>query len=332
MSNTVPKIISGSSIPRKIKEFTFPTTKELVDLYKVRATTYTLGPDLSDNFIMEIGAGPGTITKSILNRAIQYDNCKVSLVERDKRFVPIHEVMKECYPENAYQMVYNDILKWPDVENEIINHWNTLQPGYFNNANRVQVIGNLPFNIASPLIISMLRRMSHNEGFLGHPNVDLLLMFQRDVADRFHATPHNRVISRLTIVSQFVCESKIELKLKAGAFTPAPEVDAALVRFKKREKVLDERIEFEELEKVATYAFNNRRKTLTNNFKNIFKDTEKELKELNMNPKDRPEDYDTDKYCLLTRYIKDFYPKFMKAHINQLLQNKFKRPLEEIEI
>ena len=117
----------------------------------------------------------------------------------------------------------------------IERHWTDLDDRHA----AVRLLGNLPFGIASPLLIQWLKMMALRQGiFQGENNVSMTLMFQKEVAERIVAGPNNPHRSRLSVMAQSICDVKMAYKLPAGVFVPKPKVDAAVVHFERRKEPL----------------------------------------------------------------------------------------------
>ncbi|KAF8975516.1 Dimethyladenosine transferase 1, mitochondrial [Entomortierella lignicola] len=133
-----------------------------------------------------------------------------------------------------------------------------------NNAT-IRLLGNLPFGVASPLLIQWLKMMALQQGIFQSKNkVSMTLMFQKEVAEGIAAPPNHPQRSRLSIMAQSLCDVKLAYKVSSGVFVPKPKVDAAVVHFEKREKPLVPG-SLDRLEDVARYYFNKRRKTIGHN-------------------------------------------------------------------
>ncbi|KAF8917745.1 Dimethyladenosine transferase 1, mitochondrial [Dissophora ornata] len=129
----------------------------------------------------------------------------------------------------------------------------------------IRLLGNLPFGIASPLLIQWLKMMALREGiFQGNNKVSMTLMFQKEVAEGIVAPPNHPERSRLSIMAQSLCDVKIAYRVSSGVFVPKPKVDAAVVHFEKKAEPLMPG-SLDKLEDVARFYFNKRRKTMGNN-------------------------------------------------------------------
>ncbi|KAH7728537.1 Protein T03F1.7 [Aphelenchoides avenae] len=222
-----------------------------------------LAGDLEGAHVVEVGPGPGSITRALLER-----NCnRLDVIEIDHRFIPPLEHLKEA-SDGRLHIHHADVLKtdvgkiWTDADVPRYA-WLDEEPP------PLHIVGNLPFNIASPLIIKYLRDMSHRRSAWAHGRVSLTLTFQYEVAERFVAMVGSQRRSRLTIVSQFVAEPKLLFKIPGTCFVPKPEVDVGVVRFVPRIEPLI-KSSFEVVEKVSRAAYIYRNKHVVKCFKTLY--------------------------------------------------------------
>lgn len=144
----------------------------------------------------------------------------------------------------------------------------------------ISVVGNLPFNVSTPLIIRWIRLMSEQAGFYGLGRVPLTLTFQKEVAERIVAPVLNYQRSRLSIICQNWCDAKIKFTISGKSFLPAPKVDVAVVKFV---PLIEPRINlpFKVIEKFVRHMFHYRskfiRRSLSTLFPNDLKDLNEEL-------------------------------------------------------
>lgn len=243
------------------------------------------GADIcGDDFILEVGPGIGTLTRALSNRA-----AKVVAVEIDDRLFPILDETLEGY-ENVH-VIHGDIL---DIDiHGIVEHYFDGHP--------FKVVANLPYYITSPIIMSFL------EGDL--PYTDMVVMIQREVADRIVAYPGTKDYGALTVAVQYYTEPNIIVKVPASVFMPPPKVDSAMVRLTRRDHLpLDER-EAKLFFQVVKAAFSKRRKTLLNalssySFKEDMGDKDdirKILEGCEIDPSRRGETLSVDEFVSLAR-------------------------------
>jgi 16S rRNA (adenine1518-N6/adenine1519-N6)-dimethyltransferase len=189
--------------------------------------------DLTGRHVVEVGPGPGGLTRALLESAA----AGVVAIELDRRAVAaVEELAAES--EGRLRVVAGDALRL-DVA--------ALVP-----APRL-VVANLPYNVASPLLVGWLRQAAAFER--------LILMFQEEVADRICAPPDSEAYGRLSVLVQWTCEAAIVLRLPPAAFVPPPKVSSAVVRLVPH-AVQPDAATFARMERLTAAAFGQRRKML----------------------------------------------------------------------
>ncbi|MBL4613386.1 MAG: 16S rRNA (adenine(1518)-N(6)/adenine(1519)-N(6))-dimethyltransferase RsmA [Magnetovibrio sp.] len=217
----------------------------LLDLNLTSRIARTAG-DLSNTTVIEVGPGPGGLTRAILAAGAK----KLVAVERDERCIDaLNAYLAPAYPDR-FTVLFGDALE-QDFE--------ALAP-----APR-RIMSNLPYNIATPLLIGWLKNIQAFEG--------LTLMFQKEVADRITALPRTKAYGRLSIMSQWLCEVRAEFNIDARAFTPPPKVQSSVVSFIPRPQPLAP-ASWDAMEKVCATAFGQRRKMLRQSLKSLKLDIE----------------------------------------------------------
>jgi 16S rRNA (adenine1518-N6/adenine1519-N6)-dimethyltransferase len=196
--------------------------------------------DLSGRYVIEVGPGPGGLTRALLDSAAM----SVCVVEVDPRAV---EAMHELAATTAGRLtvVAGDALKIGLAD---------LIP-----APRV-IVANLPYNIGSPLLVGWLRQASQFERFT--------LMFQQEVAERICAAPGTPAYGRLAVLVQWTCTAELVLRVPAAAFVPPPKVASAVVRLTPRAAQPEPAL-FAAMERLTATAFGQRRKMLRSALKSI---------------------------------------------------------------
>ncbi|MGO1075327.1 16S rRNA (adenine(1518)-N(6)/adenine(1519)-N(6))-dimethyltransferase RsmA [Inquilinus sp. CA228] len=243
----------------------------LLDL-NVTARIVREAGDLAGVHVVEIGPGPGGLTRALLASAAD----SVTVVERDRRFRPALEELAAIAGDRL-RVVEADALK-TDIP--------ALVP-----APRA-VIANLPYNVATPLLIGWLRRIDEFRS--------LTLMFQKEVADRLVANPRSHAYGRLSVIAQWRAEVDPLLTLPARAFTPPPKVDSTVVRFRPRAD--REVVPFAAMETVTAAAFGQRRKMLRASLRSLG-DAEALLAEAGLTPTARAEEIDIAGFVRLARAV-----------------------------
>ncbi|KAH9420795.1 mitochondrial transcription factor B1 [Dermatophagoides pteronyssinus] len=235
VSPSVPGKVS--LIPSRLPPL--PTVRDLVRIYRVRARrslsqNFLLNKNINEKIVtsagiqngdhvLEIGPGPGNITRQILERGPQ----QLFVLEKDRRFLPMLEMLADAtYPEQM-KIIVGDVMDYT-FDNLFPEH---LRKEWHEESPAIRIIGNLPFNVSTPLIIRWLRLMSDHSGFYRMGRIPLTLTFQREVAERMIAPVMDHQRSRLSIMCQHLCNVKIRFTIKGKSFVPAPNVDVAVVKF-----------------------------------------------------------------------------------------------------
>lgn len=186
-------------------------------------------PDLSKLDVIEIGPGPGGLTRALVARGAR----RVIAIERDARAIAALQSLVDA-SDGRLQLIEGDAM-----EADVIA---------LSTAPRA-IVANLPYNIATPLLVGWLRRANEF--------ASMTLMFQQEVAQRIVAQPGGKAYGRLAVLVQALAEAKLVLKLPPGAFTPPPKVHSAVVHIVPHAVPL---APMEKLEKITAAAFGQRRK------------------------------------------------------------------------
>ncbi len=205
----------------------------------------------AEDGVLEIGPGIGSLTEKLLDRAK-----KVVSVEIDKTLWPILEEHFSTAPH--FELVKGDILKL-DL--------NALIAEKFSGCKRVKVVANLPYYITTPIIMNFLEA--------GIDVSDIVVMIQREVADRINAKPRSKAYGALSVTAQFYAEPQILFIVPKGVFVPQPKVDSAVIKLSVLEQPVLILKSNEVFFKTVKAAFAQRRKTLLNTLSanlNISKD------------------------------------------------------------
>ena len=223
-----------------------------------------LAGSLEDSTVIEIGPGPGGLTRSLLSTGAK----KLIVIERDSRCLPVLDEISAYYPDKLE--VYNaDAL--------------TFDYSLVSGDPDVRIIANLPYNIATKLLIDWLRPPQWPPFYKS-----MTLMFQKEVALRICATFGTKAYGRLAVISQWRTHPEIVLKLPARAFTPPPKVDSAVVHITPIEPV-GVPCSLRDLETVSAAAFGQRRKMLRSSLRQISKEPLELLARAEIEPEKRAE-------------------------------------------
>ena len=224
--------------------------------------------------VVEIGPGPGGLTRALL----QAGAARVVAVERDERCVAALAELAEAYP-GRLEIVPGDALALDAA---------SLVP-----APR-RIIANLPYNVATPLLIGWLRQIGQWQA--------LGLMFQKEVADRLTARPRSKAYGRLSVLTQWLTEADSAFDIPPGAFMPPPKVTSTVTVLRPRPAPLAP-AEFGAIEKVTAAAFGQRRKMLRGSLKSLGGDAEALCRAAGVEPTARAEELDVEQFCALARLI-----------------------------
>jgi 16S rRNA (adenine1518-N6/adenine1519-N6)-dimethyltransferase len=196
--------------------------------------------DLAGRHLVEIGPGPGGLTRALLDS----DAANVTVVELDQRAVEaMHELAASA--NGRLKVIHGDALSLDAA---------SLTP------KPRQIIANLPYNIATPLLIAWLRKAQEFER--------LTLMFQQEVAERICAQPATDAYGRLSILARWTCQVGLVLSIPPAAFVPPPKVYSAVVRLTPHAAQPDPLL-FAAMERLTAAAFGQRRKMLRRALKPI---------------------------------------------------------------
>ena len=238
--------------------------------------------DINENkIVMEIGSGYGNLTKGIASMKPK----KILAIEKDKKLASF--LKKEFEDDKNVKIINRDIL---DIIKEN------------NSENNIIVIGNLPYNVSTKILASliMLRKWP--------PWYDILiLMFQKEVADRILAKPHTKEYGRLSILSNWRLEIKKHFDISKNSFFPKPKVNSTLLSFKPKKNNLFNLKNPKNLEKVTRILFSNRRKMINKNFHKLFRGNKSMVQNLKINLHKRPEELSNEMfYKIALQYEKLF--------------------------
>jgi 16S rRNA (adenine1518-N6/adenine1519-N6)-dimethyltransferase len=206
--------------------------------------------------LVEIGPGQGALTAGLLA-----SGCRLDAIELDRDLVP---GLRERFGDEASFRIHQaDALRFDFA--------NLADPGQ-----RLRVVGNLPYNISTPLIFHLL-------GFAGHID-DMHFMLQREVVNRLAAEPGSKAWGKLGVMAQYHCDVEALFEVPPGAFHPPPRVVSAVVRLVPRK--VDGEVAAR-LRRVAAAAFSQRRKTLRNTLRDLV--DVQQLERLGIDPSARAE-------------------------------------------
>lgn len=248
----------------------------LLDL-NLTAKIARLAGELSTHDVLEIGPGPGGLTRGLLATGARH----VLAIEKDKRCLPALQDIAAAHP-GRLTVLNADALEF--------------DPGPYLMP-PMRIVANLPYNVGTELLVRWLTPPEWPPCWNS-----LTLMFQREVAERIVAQPGAKAYGRLALLAQWRCTAQIVLGLPPEAFTPPPKVSSAVVhltalpapRYPADPKVL---------EHVVAMAFNQRRKMLRAALRGLAPDIEDRLIAAGIKPTDRAETVHLEQFCALARLI-----------------------------
>lgn len=202
---------------------------------------------LKEGTVIEIGPGPGGLTRAILMGGAE----RLIAIEYDGRAILALESLRHA-SNNRLHLIQQDALK--TNLDDLAKSLSCLRP--------YTIVANLPYNIATPLLTRWLEEI-HKEP---EKYSELVLMFQKEVAQRIVAKPGSKAYGRLSIISQWLCDCKIMFDVPASAFTPPPKVTSSIVRLIPK-KQAGKKIDFSVMEKITAAAFGQRRKMIRGSLK-----------------------------------------------------------------
>jgi 16S rRNA (adenine1518-N6/adenine1519-N6)-dimethyltransferase len=233
--------------------------------------------DLTGADVLEIGPGPGGLTRGLLSEGARH----VVAVEKDPRCIPALEEIAAACP-GRLTVIQGDALE--------VDLAGRLTPP-------VKIAANLPYNVGTELLVRWLTPP------VWPPFWDsLTLMFQREVAERIVAKPDSKAYGRLAILAQWRCDARIVMDLPPQAFTPPPKVSSAVVHLKALPAPrfpADAAV----LSRVVATAFNQRRKMLRASLRGLAPGIEDRLAEAGIDPTLRAEDVSLERFCALARVL-----------------------------
>lgn len=232
--------------------------------------------DIAGKNVVEIGPGPGGLTRSLLRAGAK----KLWAVEFDSRAVAALEGLKAASG-GRLEVLHADALQTDLM---------ALVP-----PPRV-IAANLPYNIATPLLAGWLAQIRRDPGAYG----SMILMFQKEVAQRICAQPGTGAYGRLSVLCQWLCETKKLFDLPPSAFTPPPKVTSSVVRLVPKAAEADAPA-FEAIERITAAAFGQRRKMIRSSLKG----REAALERLGIDPSKRAENLSVSTFVALARLTQE---------------------------
>ncbi len=249
----------------------------LLDLNLTRRIARSAGP-LEGVTVVEVGPGPGGLTRALLMEGA----AKVIVIERDERcLAPLRDIAA----------AYPDRLEILSADAREIDY------GALQLQGPARLVANLPYSVGTPLLVGWLKTDPWPPWF-----DSLVLMFQREVAERIVAAPGGKDYGRLAVLSQWRTDPRILFSLPPDAFTPKPKVASAVVKLVPKENP-EPSCDISVLERVTAAAFGQRRKMLRASLKQVTPDPESLLTGLGLDPKARAETLEVSDFCRIANAL-----------------------------
>jgi 16S rRNA (adenine1518-N6/adenine1519-N6)-dimethyltransferase len=223
----------------------------------------------SDDIMVEIGPGLGALTQPLLT---QLNHLQVIEIDRD-----IIQWMQQFYPANKITIHNSDVLKFD----------------FSKVGDHIRVVGNLPYNISSPILFKLLENVQQI--------IDMHFMLQKEVVERMVAKPSTPAYGRLSVMLQYRLKMEYLITVPPESFEPAPKVESAFVRCIPHETLPYPAINEALFAKVVLAAFGQRRKTLRNTLKGLLDDTG--FSELNIDSQLRAENLSVSQFVAIANFL-----------------------------
>jgi 16S rRNA (adenine1518-N6/adenine1519-N6)-dimethyltransferase len=249
----------------------------LLDLNLTRRIARSAGP-LEGVTVVEVGPGPGGLTRALLMEGA----AKVIVIERDERCLAPLKDIAAAYPDRL------EILSADARE---------IDYGALQLQGPARLVANLPYSVGTPLLVGWLKTDPWPPWF-----DSLVLMFQREVAERIVAASGGKDYGRLAVLSQWRTDPRILFSLPPDAFTPKPKVASAVVKLVPKENP-EPSCDISVLERVTAAAFGQRRKMLRASLKQVTPDPESLLTGLGLDPKARAETLEISEFCRIANAL-----------------------------
>ena len=213
--------------------------------------------------MVEIGPGLGALTRHILA-----ESGKISVIELDRDVIP--KLKFNCDGLDALKTDFSEIAA----------------------GQKIRVIGNLPYNISTPIMFHLYEQLSLIE--------DMHFMLQKEVVERMVAGPGSKVYGRLSVMTQYACDAQMLFIVPPHAFIPAPKVDSAIVRLTPKANPLKVN-DFALFSSLVSEALNQRRKTIRNGWKKRLEDAD--FKAVEIEPTLRAENLKLEDFVRAANYL-----------------------------
>jgi len=228
--------------------------------------------EIENNEILEIGPGTGNLTTYILKKKPK----KLYVIEKDNE---LSLLLREKF-NNEINIINSDILEVDEIKIS---------------KEKLTVFGNLPYNISTEILSNWIVNLKRNFWF-----TNLVLMFQKEVADRIIAKSNSSNYGRLSILSNWKLNIKKIIDIKPESFSPRPKIDSSLLVFSPKENYFEIQ-DPKNLEKITRVFFGQRRKMLKKPFNQIFNNAKEVADKFNIDLNLRPQNLEPEMYYKLVK-------------------------------
>ncbi|EGQ2674616.1 16S rRNA (adenine(1518)-N(6)/adenine(1519)-N(6))-dimethyltransferase RsmA [Staphylococcus pseudintermedius] len=239
--------------------------------------------------VIEIGPGMGSLTEQLAKNAQH-----VLAFEIDQRLIPVLD--DTLSPYNNVTVINEDILK-ANVAEAIQQH--------LSHCEKIMVVANLPYYITTPILLTLLEQDLNIDGYV--------VMMQKEVGERLNAQVGTKAYGSLSIVAQYYTETSRVLTVPKTVFMPPPNVESIVVKLMKRESPIVDVDNPNAFFKMTKGAFSQRRKTIYNNYQNLFENGKEQketimqwLERADIDPKRRGETLSIQEYARLYAELENF--------------------------
>ncbi len=222
---------------------------------------------------VEIGPGQGAITRPLLQKEVNLD-----VVELDRDLVSLLQNKLSAY--SNLKIHSADALNFDFTQLAQENE-------------KLRIIGNLPYNISTPLMFHLVESLTCIE--------DMHFMLQKEVVERLCAQPGSKKYGRLSVMMQYYCDNELLFDVPRECFDPIPKVTSAIVRLTPHSQPPVEIESIEKLNQIVTTAFSQRRKTIRNSLSSLI--TEQQITDLDINSNSRAENLSLQQFAQLSYYL-----------------------------
>jgi 16S rRNA (adenine1518-N6/adenine1519-N6)-dimethyltransferase len=240
--------------------------------------------DLTDCDVVEIGPGPGGLTRGLLMEGAR----KVHVIEADSRFIPALQEIAEAYPDRL-NIIEGDALQ--------------IKPQELSES-PYRIVSNLPYNIGTALLTNWLDDGWQN-GAWQPQFLSMTLMFQKEVAQRITAQANDKHYGRLAVLANWLCHTELAFEVDRQVFVPPPKVTSAIAHIEPRNRPMAE-AQPDILANLTAAAFGQRRKMLRASLKQICSDPRALLAEAGIDETARAEVLTIDDFCKLARLLPSY--------------------------